>query len=174
MQQNKLYREEALKRISSPDQLNGYIRTSTSAIWFVLGAILLVLISIVVWGFTGSFEILLETQGGTYNEQSICFIHASERDEVQEGMYVRYLAPDKSSYDGIIASISTFPIDYNAACEQFSVGLVNRMGLAPGTEYYLVDLLLKEERKNEFATVRIVRDTVSPSQLLFNTNNGDS
>lgn len=167
MPQNKLYREEALNRISSPDQLNGYIRTSGSGVWFALGAILLVLVGIIVWGFTGSFEITLEATGGTHDGNSACFIHASERDLIQEGMQVRYLSRDKTRALGIITSISDQPMSYIDACNAYSVGLATRMGFTPNAELYKVNLLINTERKDEIATIRIVRDTVRPSSLLF-------
>ncbi len=170
MQQNKLYREEALNRISSPDQLNGYIRTSSSGVWFALGAILLVLAGIIIWGFTGSFEITLEATGGTHDGTSVCFIHTSERNLIREGMQVRYLSPDKTRVPGIIASISDKPMSYSDACDVFSVGLATRMGFTPNSELYQVKLILNTERKDETAIVRIVRDTVKPNSLLF----GDS
>jgi len=56
MSQKSLFQEDTLKRISSPDQLNGYIRTSGKTIWFALASILLVLIGIIIWGCTGSFD----------------------------------------------------------------------------------------------------------------------
>ena len=172
-QQNKLYNEEALKRISSPDQLNGYIRTSGSGVWFVLAAIMLLLVGVIIWGFTGSFEVTLEVRGGTYNGDSVCFVLPVERDEISPGMQVRYLSPDKSTHKGIISSISTAPISYEEACKRFSAGLVNRLAFKPGEELYQVDLLLDDRLKNEFATVKIIRQTIQPSQLLFNLNTGN-
>ena len=169
MQQNKLYREEALKRISSPDQLNGYIRTSRSSVWFVLGAILLVLVGILVWGFTGSFEVTMEARGGTYEGKSACFIHPSERNDIEAGMQVLYMAPDKSTHTGFISTIGDRPLSYAAACERFSIGLMNRIGFTPGSELYVAELILNDNRKNEFATVKIIRDVIKPSELLFTT-----
>ena len=173
MQQNKIYNEEALRRISSPDQLNGFIRTSGSGVWFVLAAIMLVLIGVIVWGFMGSFEVTLEVRGGTYNGNSVCFVFPAERDGIYPGLQVRYLSPDKTTQKGIISSISTAPISYEEACKKFSTGLVNRLGFIPGVELYQVDLLLNEPPRNEFATVKIIQQTVQPSHLLFNLSTGN-
>ena len=173
MQQKQVYLKEALQRISSPEQLNGYIRTSGTAVWFVLGAVLLLLLGIVFWGFTGSFEITLETGGGTYNGISACFLDASERNSVEPGMSVRYRSPNGSTCTGIISSIDSTPMDYAEACDLFTTGIVNRMGLNEKSEFYRISLILDSKRKDEFAIVKIIRKEVRPIDMLFSLDAGD-
>lgn len=171
MQRKQIYREEALQRISSPDQLNGYIRSSGTAVWFVLGAILLVLIGILVWGLTGSFEITLETKGGTYDGYTACFLDAAERESVEPGMAIRYQTSGVGVTTGIIASIDDKPIRYAEACDLLSTGLVNRIGLTSNGEYYKAELILDKKQIDGFAIVKIIRKRISPMDLLFNLNN---
>ena len=167
MQQNKIYREEALKRISSPDQLKGYIRTSGPGVWFVLSAVLLALIGIIFWGVNGTFEVTVEVTGGTYDGNSACFVHPSDRALITEGMQVRYLTPNKETYTGIIATIDDNPMTYHDACEKYTDGVARRMGFTLNSELYRAKLIMNSTPKNNWATVRIVRKVVRPIDLLL-------
>ena len=44
-ERNALFREKSVTKVSSPEQLNDYIRVSTPAAWLVLVAIVLLLAS---------------------------------------------------------------------------------------------------------------------------------
>ena len=53
---SSLFREKNLQRISSPEQLNAYIRVSTPSVWMLLGAIVILLVGICVWGVFGRMD----------------------------------------------------------------------------------------------------------------------
>ena len=55
-ERNALFREKSVTKVSSPEQLNDYIRVSTPAAWLVLVAIVLLLAGVVLWGFLGRLE----------------------------------------------------------------------------------------------------------------------
>ncbi len=46
----QLYREKSLERISSPEQLNDYLKVTRPAVWAVLAAIILLLVGALIWG----------------------------------------------------------------------------------------------------------------------------
>ena len=56
---NNLFRQKSLDRISSPEQLNDYIRVSTPSVWIVLLAIIILLTGICVWGVFGQLDTTL-------------------------------------------------------------------------------------------------------------------
>ncbi len=166
--QNKNSSEKSAGRISSPEQLNGYIRTSSGSVWFVLAAILISLLAIIIWGYVGHFEEYLETSGASYKGRAYCFVSLSKRESVSPGMQVRYIAPDKSVHTGVITEIGDLPMTYADACERFTTGVANRMGFQPDSEFYVVYLVLADTRENEIASVQIITDVVKPISLLFN------
>ncbi|MCR4907676.1 MAG: hypothetical protein K5985_02530 [Lachnospiraceae bacterium] len=57
MKDNTIFREKNLQRISSPEQLNDYIRVSTPALWILLVAITLLLIGALVWASFGTLDV---------------------------------------------------------------------------------------------------------------------
>ena len=59
---HSVFREKSLTQVSSPEQLNDYIRVSTPAVWLVLTAIVLLLIGATLWACLGGVE--AHTDGG--------------------------------------------------------------------------------------------------------------
>jgi len=58
---NKLFRQESLKRLSSPDDLNDILRVVNPSGWAVLLSVLLILAGIFVWSFVGNVERKINT-----------------------------------------------------------------------------------------------------------------
>ena len=49
-----LYREKSLQKVSSPEQLDDYIKVTTPSVWVVLLALVILLIGILAWSIFGS------------------------------------------------------------------------------------------------------------------------
>jgi len=52
----KLYREKSLERISSPEQLNDYLRVTSPSVWIILAAIVILLAGLLVWSSVATIE----------------------------------------------------------------------------------------------------------------------
>ena len=72
-QQNSIFRQKNLDRVSSPEQLNDYIRVTTPSVWIVLIAVVLLLIGAVIWGVFGRMEIH-DASGQTVEVAPITFV----------------------------------------------------------------------------------------------------
>ncbi len=46
---SQIYREKSLERLSSPDDLSDYLHVTGSAVWVMLAAIILLIVSLFVW-----------------------------------------------------------------------------------------------------------------------------
>lgn len=51
-----LFREKSLERVSSPEQLDDYIRVTTPSVWIVLAATVITLLGILAWSVFGTVE----------------------------------------------------------------------------------------------------------------------
>ncbi len=51
-----LFRKKNLERVSSPEELNDYIRVTTPSVWLVLIATVILLIGILAWSVFGTVE----------------------------------------------------------------------------------------------------------------------
>ena len=49
-----IYREKSLERVSSPEQLDNYLRVTTPPVWIVLLALAILIVGIFVWAALGS------------------------------------------------------------------------------------------------------------------------
>ena len=51
-----VFREKSLKRISSPEQMDEYIRVTTPSVWIALIALALLLAGFFIWSIIGTME----------------------------------------------------------------------------------------------------------------------
>ncbi|MCR5418705.1 MAG: hypothetical protein K6E84_07310 [Lachnospiraceae bacterium] len=51
-----LFRKKSLDRVSSPEQLNDYIRVTTPSVWLVLLALILLLVGMLIWSVFGTVQ----------------------------------------------------------------------------------------------------------------------
>ena len=51
-----IFRQKSLDRVSSPEQLNDYIRVTTPSVWLVLAALILMLVGMLAWSILGTVE----------------------------------------------------------------------------------------------------------------------
>ena len=76
MENKKIFREKSLERLSSPDKINDYIKTTTPGIWIVLIAVLLILAGAIVWSVFG--RITVNTPSGSKTVAPVTYILPSE------------------------------------------------------------------------------------------------
>ena len=59
---DQLFRKKSVDKVSSPEQLNEYIRVANPGVWMVLAAIVILLAGVVVWGFIGHLDTTLSAE----------------------------------------------------------------------------------------------------------------
>ena len=86
----KLYRQKSIDRISSPEQLNDYLRVTNVSVWVILAAIIILLAGMLLWSATATIESYTEgssqVQGGV---MTIRFQDQQFAKKVEAGMPVR-------------------------------------------------------------------------------------
>lgn len=53
---SNIFRKKSLERVSSPEELNDYIRVTTPSVWVVLIALALLLAGMLVWSIFGTVK----------------------------------------------------------------------------------------------------------------------
>ena len=53
---NQIFRKKSVDRMSSPEQLNDYIKVTNPGVWMALAASVILLIGVCVWGIFGKLE----------------------------------------------------------------------------------------------------------------------
>ncbi|MBR4718868.1 MAG: hypothetical protein IKP31_01355 [Lachnospiraceae bacterium] len=57
MEGSELYREKSIEKVSTPEQLNDYIRVTSPSVWAVLIALVVLMLGVLVWCVFGSITI---------------------------------------------------------------------------------------------------------------------
>ncbi len=116
MSENKgLFREKSIDRLSSPEELNDYLRVTNPGIWVMLGSIILLLVALIVWS---NFAVIQSYAEGTAEAEngvlSISFNDLNTAQKVEKGMTVvvgdtRSVVSSvgKDDYGNVIAVAST-------------------------------------------------------------------
>ena len=54
---SNIFRNKSLERVSSPEQLNDYIRVTTPSVWIVLIALVVLLVGMLTWSIFGKVAV---------------------------------------------------------------------------------------------------------------------
>lgn len=81
----KLFREKSLMKVNSPEQLNEYMKVTSTPMWINLIAIIFLLLGICMWAMLDQVEtiITVEAQGDAY--QSFSEVAISKKEDIAIG-----------------------------------------------------------------------------------------
>ena len=85
---NGLFREKSIGRVSSPEQLDDYMRVANPGVWTLLAAVIALLIGVCVWGVFGRLDTFADTAVVSDGERSFCVVRSEYMDDVGEGAVV--------------------------------------------------------------------------------------
>lgn len=108
--ENNIFRKSSLERITSPEQLNEYIRISKPGIWIILAALLVLTLALFAWGVFGNIPDTINATGEATGGKLVCYLSPEDAEGVQAGMEVRI-----GDVSGRIANVSDTPLSYNEA-----------------------------------------------------------
>ena len=133
-----LFRKSSMDRLKSPEQLNDYIRVANPGVWLVLGAIILLLVGIVIWGVFGTVESTVDTGVLVENGTITCYVGEADAARLSSGMEITI-----GETTGLVKTISTQPVQvedsYLLHLSNLSEGdfcfavIIEASGLADGT-----------------------------------------
>ena len=85
----QLFREKSLKYISSPEQINDYLKVTKPGVWAVLVAIIVLLVGLVIWGhfaYIGTIDGYADVEDGIM----VMYFNSPEyASSVKEGMKIQ-------------------------------------------------------------------------------------
>lgn len=87
--ENQLFREKSLERISSPEELNDYLRVSTPNLWLTLVAVIVLLVGLLVWASVGKLETTIDAVAEIENNYVEVTLTGSDAEKIDEGMTIR-------------------------------------------------------------------------------------
>lgn len=89
--ESNLFRSKSLERITSPDDLDDYVRVANPGVWILLIAIVILLVGFIIWGVFANLETTVPTIVDTEMNITSCYISEKyiENNSVRSGMTVR-------------------------------------------------------------------------------------
>ena len=112
----QLFRKKSVDRVSSPEQLNDYIRVSNPGIWMILAAIVVLLVGAIIWGVVGTLDTTLSTVAVAENGDVTIYVKEADVASIENGMTVRI--GDK---EGAVIEIATSPVVVDATFTDYTL-----------------------------------------------------
>lgn len=154
----QLFRKSSLDRVSSPEQLNDYIRVSNPGVWMILAAVIVLLIGVCVWGIFGRLETKIAAAGTAENGVFVCYVTEENVGKIKAGMSVNVGGNTLS-----VSEISEKPISVNAGTDEYLMHLGN---FSEGD--WLYEITARGTLTDGTYKAEIVTESVSPMSFILN------
>lgn len=160
MENNSIFRKKSLERVSSPEQLDAYLKVTSPKVWIILIGVIVLLIGFICWGVVGKIETA---------EPTSCFIESNK-------LYCYTTEDVAEKIDlGTIVKLNDSDIEYEIKEINYK-GQINNEYINFG---HLVNAELKDHvyelisdcDKEDNLTVhkgKIIIETISPIKFVFN------
>lgn len=163
--ENRLFRQKSMERVSSPEQLNDYIRVSNPSVWMILSAVIILLTGVCVWGIFGHIDTTVSCVCISDGCRSVVYIKETDRASVEtqissEGEEM-YVTVGHQTYG--IEAIGTVPVSVD---ETFSEYAVHTGGLKTGEWVY--EVILDAVLPDGVYAAEMVMESVKPMSFVIN------
>ena len=155
---NQLFRQKSVDKVSSPEQLNEYIRVANPSVWMVLAAIVILLAGVIVWGCIGHLDTTLTTAVVADGGEAVIYIKESDAAALDLGMTVR-----AGEEEYTITEISAEPIKVDEMLSEYAV---HASGLTMGEWAYIVKI--DGVPADGVHKAEIVIESISPISFILN------
>ena len=154
----KIFRKNSIAKVSSPEQLNEYLRVSSPGVWMVLAAIVILLIGVCAWGFLGHLDTKINTVAVAENSGIILYVKESDIDSVKTDMTV-FIGENEYK----ITDISSEPVSANEGFSEYALHVGN---LKAGEWVYPVST--DGEIAEGVYNAEIIVESISPISFVIN------
>jgi len=158
MSNNSIFRQKSLDRISSPEELNSYMKVANPSVWIILLAVVLILAGAIVWGIVGEIQTKVPAIAVSDEDNAYLFISEQYAASVEEGMVA-----DIDGTEYTITYVSSEPYlaedvlsDYSMHAGNFSYG------------EYIYYAEIDGTLKGGTYSVQIITETLSALTFLWN------
>ena len=155
--ENSVFRKKSLERISSPEQLNDYIRVSSPGIWILLAAVVVLLIGIGVWASFGTMESKIPVCAISDGSETRCYIRSEDKGDLTENMTVEI-----EGQQSPLGELSALPEAVDASFPDYALHVGN---LKAGEWVYSAKLSV--ELPEGVYAADIITEEVNPLSLIF-------
>lgn len=156
---DKLFREKSLKKISSPESLNDYVKVSNPGVWVLLVAVIFLLIGIFAWGAFGRIDSTISTIGVVKNGNLDVYVKEEDFNSVKSDSFVQVDENEYSitSLDNLVPIV----IDYDFSDSYLHIANMEK-------DEWVYKLNCKSSLPDGIYKVNVITERIKPISLLFN------
>lgn len=155
---NQLFRKKSLDKVSSPEQLNNYIRVSNPGVWIALTAVIVLLFGVCIWGIFGRLETTVGSAAVVKDGTMTLYIKEEHLGEITAGMTVRV-----KEQEYVITSVETIP---KTIPEGFDEYMLHLSGMHVG-EWVFGVTAMDTDLSDGVYKAEIVTESVAPMSFIL-------
>ena len=156
---NTIFREKSLEKVSSPEQLDSYLKVTSVGVWAILAAIIFVLVGAVIWGTVGKIESKLTCVCVVQEGQVYCLAPSSKAEAVEVETMTIDIKDD--SYQIVSKDI------YGQYTSNIEDPFMSMAGAENGELVYTIVASCPNLSDGTYEG-KIVTETISPLKFVFN------
>lgn len=154
------FKDEKKNKITSPEQVNDYIKTSNPGAWLIILSAVILLASIFVWAVFGTLDVTVKADGIATEDGIVCYLPESE--DVAVGDKVKL-----GDVSGVIVSVSEKPVSKMKITESLDVDEYTLYCLDLSEWNYIVEISMSESTSEGYVEVEIAKETIKPISFLW-------
>ena len=154
----QLFKKSNMEKVSSPEQLQDYVKVANPGLWMVISAIVILLVGVIAWGLIGKIDTTVSTAIVTDCGKTVIYIGESDVEKLAIGMTVR---SEGKEYK--ITDIAKEPIKVDESLTDYAI---HASGLTVGEWVYVVSIDGKHPEGIQKAD--IVIESISPISFVLN------
>lgn len=155
---NQLFRKKSMDKVSSPEQLNDYIRVSNPGVWIALMAVVVLLLGVCIWGIFGRLETTVGSAAVVKDGVMTLYIKEEHLGEVTAGMTVRV-----KEQEYLITSVETIP---KTIPEGFDEYMLHLSGMHVG-EWVFGVTAMDTDLSDGVYKAEIVIESIAPMSFIL-------
>ena len=157
---HSVFRQKSMERITSPEQMNDYIRVSNPSVWMLLAAVIVLLIGVCVWGAFEHLDTVVQT-GGVCEDGRLT-VYLSESDFVKlDGEVI--LSVGEAEY-AVVSDVAGMPILLDESTDPY---LLHLIGLSVGDWAHVLPAEAPDLKDGVY-TVSVIIERVRPLDFVLN------
>ena len=164
-----IFRPQAVEQMSSPDELDKYLKVTNPRVWLALIAVFALLAGLTVWGAFGAINTSISSTAVRLDTDVICFIDRNEVVNVKVGddVYVNGKA-------GKVKSVASVPLSQDEARKELGSDYLCETVLTSKWGYQIALDVESEESLPEKVplTCTITTERVSPFEYMAQSRVG--
>ena len=153
-----IFRKQSIDRVSSPEQLNDYIRSASPDVWFIMAAVMILLVGVCVWGIFGHIDTRIES-GGVCSGGTLTVYLAEKYEDMMTGDMV--ITVNDTEY--AVSGVSDTPVRISGSGDSYAM---HKAGLSEG-DYAVIVQAQTDLPDGEYKAVVTV-ESIPPMRFVIN------